>query len=338
MFYDAYFQQADLGGWDLRKVDLVRASLQWANLTNADLCEADLRGADLKGARLSSANLQGAYLQDAMLRGADLQGACLRQANLLNAELLGADLRGTDFRAALLQGTDLWRANLHGADLQGAELGKAELRFADLREVNFQHTNLRYASLHGTDVTGANFSDAVMASTSISGVDLSHAKGLDSVRHVEPSAIGADTLEATARGLGLAPSRRDQVFTFLNAAGVTDPVLDSFAEMIRNPIEFYSCFISYSHADKSFARRLHDQLQARGIRRWLDEHQMKVGDKILPGILDAIRIQDKVLLCCSAKSLQSKWVAKEIETALQREMREERLLLLPLNLFSAHQE
>jgi hypothetical protein len=28
----------------------------------------------------------------------------------------------------------------------------------------------------------------------------------------------------------------------------------------------YSVFISYSHADKAFARRVHDTLQGRGIR------------------------------------------------------------------------
>ena len=39
-------------------------------------------------------------------------------------------------------------------------------------------------------------------------------------------------------------------------------------------------FYSYSHADKSFARRLHDGLQGRGIRCWLDEHQMVPGQDI----------------------------------------------------------
>ncbi len=35
---------------------------------------------------------------------------------------------------------------------------------------------------------------------------------------------------------------------------------------LQGPIEFYSCFISYSHADKSFADRLYYGLQMRGIR------------------------------------------------------------------------
>jgi len=46
------------------------------------------------------------------------------------------------------------------------------------------------------------------------------------------------------------------------------------------PIQFYSCFISYNHTDKSFARRVHDTLQGRVIRCWLDEKQMIPGDDI----------------------------------------------------------
>src|SRR5579859_2823003 len=36
----------------------------------------------------------------------------------------------------------------------------------------------------------------------------------------------------------------------------------------------------YSHADKDFARRNHHELQMRGIRCWLDEHQLLPGDDI----------------------------------------------------------
>jgi len=88
---------------------------------------------------------------------------------------------------------------------------------------------------------------------------------------------------------------------------------------IGKPIEFYSCFISYSHADKAFARRLHDGLQMRGIRCWLDEHQLLPGDDIYEGVDRGIRLWDKVLLCCSEASLTSWWVDKEIATALDKE-------------------
>ncbi len=103
-------------------------------------------------------------------------------------------------------------------------------------------------------------------------------------------------------------------------------------------IEFYSCFISYSHADKSFARRLHDALQVRGIRCWMDEHQLRPGDKIYTEVDQGIRLWDKVLLCCSEASLKSRWVDNEVKIAFDKEQRawkergQEVLALIPLNL------
>ena len=68
--------------------------------------------------------------------------------------------------------------------------------------------------------------------------------------------------------------------------------------LLNQPIQFYSCFISYNHADKTFARRLHDTLQGRGIRCWLDEKQLLPGDDIHEALDRGIRLWDKVLLCC----------------------------------------
>lgn len=125
---------------------------------------------------------------------------------------------------------------------------------------------------------------------------------------------------------------------FLRGCGLPDDYITYIGSLVANPIEFYSCFISYSHADRAFARRLHDGLQSRGVRCWMDEHQLLPGDKILDCVHEGIRLSDKVLLCCSKDSLKSVWVEDEIEKAIQKEKqlrgkkRKGPLAITPLNL------
>jgi hypothetical protein len=103
---------------------------------------------------------------------------------------------------------------------------------------------------------------------------------------------------------------------------------------------YSSLFITYNREDRPFARRLHDYLQARGIRCWLDEKQalpdsdiyeqvdrkMYLWDKkeIFPQKDHKIqnwkiRLCDKVLLCASKHSLTSWWADSEIEAASEKE-------------------
>jgi hypothetical protein len=97
-------------------------------------------------------------------------------------------------------------------------------------------------------------------------------------------------------------------------------------------------FISYSHADKPFARLLEVALAQRGVHCWMDEKKLQPGDDIYDEISKAIEDFDKFLLCCSKHSLKSWWVDNELGTAFQKEEAESKKqgrlvrIVIPLNL------
>jgi hypothetical protein len=104
---------------------------------------------------------------------------------------------------------------------------------------------------------------------------------------------------------------------------------------MMKPIQYYSCFISYSSRDEILARRLHADLQDQGVRCWFAPHNLRPGTLIRKGIDDAIQLQDKLLLILSEHSVQSGWVGYEVETALAREIRQQREILFPIRLDNA---
>ena len=182
----------------------------------------------------------------AELGDADLIEAYLGEANLSGANLRDADLSHADLGAADLSRTDLSRAKLGWAGLTGANLSTANLSRA-----NLSGANLGWADLRGANLGGANFSEARARATIFADVDLSVAKGLETVRHEGPSTIGIDTIY---KSHGKIPE------AFLRGCGVPDEFIAYIGSMVGRPIEFYSCFISYSTRDQEFAARLHADL------------------------------------------------------------------------------
>jgi TIR domain/Pentapeptide repeats (8 copies) len=258
----------------------------------------------LRGAKLYRANLAHGDFKSADLRGANLRGANLEYSNLTHADLSDADLRGAKLMEATLFNTHLPNANLENATLLRTFLYRGDLRGANMRQAYLHQANLSYA-----DLTGANFDAARMDNTVLGGSNLGGAKGLESCVHEGPSSIDLSTLQLS----GNLP------INFLRGCGLSNLFIDYIPSLLGNPFEFYSCFISYSHVDKVFARRLHDALQGQGIRCWRDEKQLLPGHDIYEEVDRGIRLWDKILLCCSKASLQSWWVDNEIGKAFAKE-------------------
>lgn len=242
------------------------------------------------------------WRRESLVKHPDLRKACLE----------GLPLVGVDLRGVIMD-----QASLRGANLNGANLVRARLRGADLTNTNLMRANLRAAELQG-----AIFAGALLYETALINVNLSETKGLEECIHRGPSIIDHRTFRKTT----VIP------IAFLQGVGLPDTFIDYIPSMVRLPIQYYSCFISYSTRDQQFADLLYKDLQSRGIRCWFAPHDLPIGGKIVDDIDSAIRARDKVIIILSKKSIESDWVEDEVKTAYEEERKRKRVVLFPVRL------
>ena len=277
-------------------------------------------GVILENINFSKTNLEGANLERTKLFRANLQ-----QAFLFRANLGGANLEQANLFLANLEQANLFLANLEKANLKMALFDLTNLCLANLKKANLKQANLSWTTLYMAKLKGANFKNAKIGSTLFTDIDLSEVKNLDEAKHLSPSSIGIDTI---VKSKGKIPD------IFLRSCGVPDSFIDYIPSLIQGmePIQFYSCFISYSVKDDAFAKRLHNDLQAKGIRTWFAPHDMKIGDKIRDRIHNEIRFYDKLLVILSENSINSDWVEDEVDTAFAKERESKKTVLFPISI------
>jgi hypothetical protein len=294
---DAPDLRPDLTGAYLSGTDLKKANLSGTDLTKADLSRARLVEASLSRAHLTLANLTGADLSSA-----NLSGAQLAAAHLVEAELFGAVLAGANLSRA-----NLTRANLNEADLSGADLFGAAL-FA--------------ANLNAAILTDTKLQDTALLETLFINISLAKTRALDRCNHVGPSTIDHRTLQLS----GPLP------LAFLRGCGLPDKWIEYLPSLLNQPIQHYSCFISYSSKDEDFAKRLYADLQDKGVRSWYAPHDLPIGAKTWDAIDEAIKLRDKLLLILSENSIASDWVEDEVSKAFAEERARKVLVLFPVRI------
>ena len=298
------------------KLDLSGAFLSGAKLARADLAHDNLSRVDLTGCNLRQADLEGTNLQSAHLSRSNLSHTVLTRANMIGCSLIRSDLSSSILQSADLRGADLSYSNLRYANLEDANLSETNLSFADLSWAILSRANLRGANLTGaslklSDLTGADlrgavitkaelesaiFLNTVLGITKFINCDLSQVIGLDSARHAGPSVIGLDTL---AKSGGAIPK------VFLQNAGVADPLIAAQDALNGLRRAYPSVLIIGSAGDSEFAAQLRSALAAYQIPCWTiaadDEAAVHSGAILL----DHTIYYDRLVLLCTAQSLES---------------------------------
>ncbi|PRY22737.1 TIR domain-containing protein [Spirosoma oryzae] len=89
-------------------------------------------------------------------------------------------------------------------------------------------------------------------------------------------------------------------------------------------------FLSHTSVDKPFVRKLAADLRNYGHTVWIDEAEINIGDSLIGKIREGLDVVDYVAAVLSKASIQSEWVKKELEIASNKEIKQKRVIVLPL--------
>jgi hypothetical protein len=79
-------------------------------------------------------------------------------------------------------------------------------------------------------------------------------------------------------------------------------------------------FLSHSSHDKGNVRMIYDDLLHLGVKVWMDEVQIKVGDSIVEKISEGLKSSKFLLLVLSEHSVKSVWTKREWNSFLAHQL------------------
>lgn len=116
----------------------------------------------------------------------------------------------------------------------------------------------------------------------------------------------------------------------LTVSAVNVEGFEDIRKAIGKSLAVPSIFLCHSSKDRVFVRQLGHRLAHAGASVWIDEAEIKVGDSLTGRIGSAIEEADFLGAVLSKVSIASEWVRKELAIALQRELKEKHVVVLPL--------
>jgi len=273
--------------------------------------------------KIEDRNLDYAQLTRVSFQHSDIVNTSIRNARIVKMKALSSKFKGVDFSNTVIKISKfdftIWndckfiRSDIYNSEYFYLSITKSDFSQAELLELQFQ-----YGSILESEFKDSTFGSLVFVS-----VTLSKLLNLDLITHRSGSYIDANSLLSNASEL---PK------VFLRGIGLSDNFIDYLSSFSESAIQYYSCFISYSHKDELFAKRLHNDLQNEGVRCWFAPEDMKIGDKVRHTIYEAIRIKDKLLVIMSKESVNSDWVEEEVKKALAEEKSQDKLILFPVRI------
>jgi hypothetical protein len=140
----------------------------------------------------------------------------------------------------------------------------------------------------------------------------------------EKKALGLELNVEGARGWFVTPPPSKTALRLLIEAALK-------AQPKVNEQRYHGIFLSHTNSDKPFVRRLKAALNEQGVEEvWVDEAEIMIGDSLTQKIEEGLTKTRFFGIILSPRSIRSNWVKRELEAAMNREIKTGSVVVLPL--------
>jgi len=135
---------------------------------------------------------------------------------------------------------------------------------------------------------------------------------------------------------GATPSSNFKISSFKDCLGglidgLYDTSISNFINEINKGLSTTApqMFICHSSIDKPYARKLAQSLSGMGIKVWIDEAEIKIGDSLISKIESGILSSNNLVIILTPNSVSSSWCKEELRMALAMQINNNRIKVLP---------
>lgn len=223
-------------------------------------------------------------------------------------EILDLSLRGFGYRSI-----SFVRCYLHHLDVEPMSVNDNYTKEINEEKFDFEECIIKESSFDRIDFSKSTFKECDLSLIQFSSCEFSK-KTINVSNKTFANEFNMIDIRTILNSPPLDKIVLENIFG-INSSDVKEYLID-----LTSKIEFQSIFISYSFADKQFAKKINETLNRRGIMTFLWEYDSP-GGKSLKNIMSSnIKNKDRVLFIASENSIKSK--ACQFELSKGREKQE----------------
>jgi len=271
---------------------------------------------------LSGANLPGAFLAGAYLEGTLLKGTNLQWANLMSAWFGSADLSGANLGGAHLQNTDFAHSSMEGVELSDAEISRDTRLEGVYWGDDYVLATERGGKFDSAVVVYRTLKQYSRDSGDYQTVGEFYFREMECLRKQRQGEKAPSSIpKISSRDLysdGGSGLRYNVVIDYMRAAN---------ASLSH---ESPGVFLCHSSSDKPFIRELAMALVKNGVKVWIDEAEISIGESLTGKIESGISGSKYLIAVLSNNSINSQWCTEELRIAMADQLAQKGMIVLPV--------